>query len=149
LSVGITQDGIITEDERNCLKVFISDFIDKKTSTNIDFDEIAELKKEMTLPGICPLNPCIEFKEKLFCFTGISKQMKRKDFEKQIVSLGGLYNDNVIKETNYLIVGSNGNPCWAYSCYGRKVEKAIDMRKRSNEMLFCISCNTNPFHFLL
>jgi hypothetical protein len=36
---------------------------------------------------------------------------------------------NVNQKTNYLLVGSDGNPCWAFSCYGRKVEKAVEMRK--------------------
>ena len=34
-----------------------------------------------------------------------------------------------MKKTNYLIIGSEGNTCWAFSCYGRKVEKAMEMRK--------------------
>jgi SH3-like domain-containing protein len=27
------------------------------------------------------------------------------------------------------LIGDEGNPCWVFSCYGRKVEKAIQYRK--------------------
>ena len=30
---------------------------------------------------------------------------------------------------DYLIVGADGNPCWAFACYGRKIEKAMELRK--------------------
>lgn len=32
-------------------------------------------------------------------------------------------------------VGNNGNMCWAYSCYGRKVEKAIELRKKGDNIV--------------
>ena len=27
------------------------------------------------------------------------------------------------------MVGNSGNPCWAYACYGRKIEEAVTLRK--------------------
>lgn len=73
--------------------------------------------------------PEITFEEKTFCFTGESCKTTRLDIALKIQSVGGVYHDTVTRKTDYLLVGSNGNPCWAYSCYGRKVEKAIDLRK--------------------
>ena len=35
----------------------------------------------------------------------------------------------VSPKTDYLIVGNAGNPCWAFACYGRKIEDAIRLRK--------------------
>ena len=43
--------------------------------------------------------------------------------------------NSVSKKTNYLIVGDDGNPCWAYACYGRKVEKAINLRKEGAQII--------------
>jgi NAD-dependent DNA ligase len=129
LVIGITQDGIITEDERKILKRFIIEFTESKKMVNISTDEIEKLKKEVCLGGICTINPQIEFNDKAFCFTGISERVKRKDFEKYIIEKGGLYHDNVTNSTNFLIVGTKSNPCWAYSCYGRKVEQAMNLRK--------------------
>lgn len=28
-----------------------------------------------------------------------------------------------------------GNPCWAYACYGRKIEKAMELRKKGAQIL--------------
>lgn len=51
-------------------------------------------------------------------------------------------NNNVIQKTDFLIVGSDGDPCWAFSCYGRKVEKAVNLRKNG---LPIISLHENDF----
>lgn len=134
LIMGITEDGVITEQERNYLKLFLSDFVKEKDSKTINFDEINKLRNEITISGICTINPLIEFKDKQFCFTGISKNFKRKDLEEKINKLGGIYRDNITQKTDYLIIGEDSNPCWAYSCYGRKVEKAVNMRKEGSKI---------------
>ena len=43
--------------------------------------------------------------------------------------LGGQVRSGVSAKTDYLIVGNAGNQCWAYSCYGRKIEDAVQIRK--------------------
>ncbi len=134
LLIGITEDGIVTEKERNYLKLFLSEFVNKKNSTTINFDEIEELRNDITISGICTINPLIEFKDKQFCFTGISKSMKRKEIAEKIESLGGIYKDNITQKTDFLIIGDNSNPCWAFSCYGRKVETAVNMRKEGSKI---------------
>ena len=35
---------------------------------------------------------------------------------------------------DYLVIGANGNECWAYSAYGRKVEQAIELRKSGSRL---------------
>lgn len=137
LLIGITEDGIITNNEKDYLKLFLSEFVERKDNSNINFKEIDELRNSITISGVCTINPLIEFKDKQFCFTGISKKYKRKDIEQKIESLGGKYKDDITKNTDYLIVGEDSNPCWAYSCYGRKVEKAVNMR-RSGEKISII-----------
>lgn len=130
LLTSVLSDGIITDDERNILKVYFSEFIDKDSSIGIDFKEIDELKNDYTVEGICSVCPEVEFKDKTFCFTGASSKATRKDFESLITSLGGIFSNSVTKKTDYLIIGNSGNICWAYSCYGRKVEQAINQRKK-------------------
>ena len=46
-----------------------------------------------------------------------------------IASLGGTLRSSVFAKTDYLIVGNSGNPCWAYACYGRKIEEAVTLRR--------------------
>ena len=89
---------------------------------------------DVTISGICTVDPNINFTDKVFCFTGLSKRATRSDIEKQIKALGGVFSNNVTKSTDYLIVGDGGNPCWAFACYGRKVETAVGLRKQGHQI---------------
>ncbi len=130
LVTSITADGKIDEIERKTLKLFIADFVDVKNMVSIDPAELSKLKMETSVKGICALDPEIIFEDRLYCLTGVLTRSSRKEVATLIESKGGHYKDNVTDSTNYLIIGSNGNPCWAFSCYGRKVEKAVTMRKK-------------------
>ncbi len=57
--------------------------------------------------------------------------------------LGGEVTTSVTKQVRYLIIGTDGNPCWAYACYGRKVEKAVELRKQGIRILIIPE---NDFH---
>lgn len=125
----ILADGIVTDDERNILKAFFSEFIDTRDSYNLNEKELAELRERYSVSGVCAKDPSIIFDGNLFCFTGASARAKRNDIEALIYDRGGSCSGNVTKKTQYLIVGAEGNPCWAFSCYGRKIEKAVELRK--------------------
>ncbi|MDR2923454.1 MAG: BRCT domain-containing protein [Treponema sp.] len=128
LLYNVLEDGLVTDDEQKMLKVYFSQFADIKNMA-INTDELEILKHSITIPAICTMNPNITFKNKLFCVTGISSKGKRKEIVDKINSLGGSYNKNVIKGTDYLIIADNNNPCWVFSCYGRKIERAVEDRK--------------------
>lgn len=130
LLVSVKQDGIISEDEKNLLKAFFANFVDTRASYNIHEFEIKSLQSQYSISGICAVCPEIIFENKVFSFTGASTRATRSEIAKIIQSMGGIFNNNVTKNTNYLIVGGDGNPCWAFACYGRKVEKAIELRKK-------------------
>ena len=125
----ILQDGSMSIKEHNILKAFFSDFIDDDYSPSININELKSLKEEYSLVGICTVDPEITFDNSVFCFTGASSKTSRKAFAEKISSIGGKYKDNISPKTDYLIIGNEGNPCWAFSCYGRKVESAIKLRK--------------------
>ncbi|AQS59406.1 BRCT domain-containing protein [Desulforamulus ferrireducens] len=131
----VLKDGIIDDEEVKQIKVFFSQFINLDSSINIDREEIDQLKKEYLVQGICSITPEIIITNKVFCFTGMSSRASRKAIADTIQSLGGIYKDSVVKSTNYLIVGDNGNPCWCFSCYGRKVEKAMELRKKGHPIV--------------
>ena len=131
----VLADGIVSNEETLFLKAFFSDFINQNATKHIDWDEINKAKKELSLIGICVSCPDILIPEQLFCFTGKSSKTSRVGFTDVVTSLGGLFNNNVVENTSYLIIGNEGNPCWAFSCYGRKVEKAVAMRKSGHPIL--------------
>lgn len=123
-------DGRIDQSEREMLKAFLGTLIEFKDSRNLAEADFAKLREKYSIQGICAVCPEIEFSGKVFCFTGESYKGTRKEIVEVIVKLGGIVRGGVSKNTDYLIVGNAGNPCWAYSCYGRKIEEAINLRKK-------------------
>jgi NAD-dependent DNA ligase len=135
LVVSVLSDGIISDEEKQVLKLFFSEFVNLELSRNTSMANILTLKKELKISGICSVCPDLQMKNKLYCFTGISTRTTRKGFSNVINALGGTYNDRVTQDTDYLIIGADGNPCWAYSCYGRKVETAVSLRKKGLKIM--------------
>jgi len=130
LVLSIVSDGKIEEEERVVLKAYFSQFVQLQDS------ELQEqIKKEtadVNITGHCTSEPNVEFPGKTFCITGVLKRGNRETLQEQIRRLGGIPTESVTKKTDYLIVGDNGNPAWAFSCYGRKVEKAINLRREGH-----------------
>lgn len=135
LLVSILEDGIITEDERNTLKAFLSNFVDLQTSYNLNAPDFEDLRKKYSIEGICAICEHMDIEGTEICFTGQSTKASRNEIAKIITELGGIFKNNPTNKTKYLVVGNNGNPCWALSCYGRKVEDAIKRRKNGQQLL--------------
>ena len=131
----VLADQVVTEDERNTLKSFFYTFIDTKESYNVNEPDVKALQEQYTIGGICAVSPAVTIAGKTFCFTGTSARAKRKEIAAIIEEAGGIYQDTITKAVDYLIVGAEGNPCWAFSCYGRKVEKAIQLRKAGHPIV--------------
>jgi len=122
----VLQDGKIDENEHKILMEFFSEFILSDNHKVIQ-NPLVEIGGSIT--GLCAICPEIEFENKLFCFTGASRKYFRETLAQMVRKLGGEFNNRLSQMTDYLIIGDNGNPCWAFSCYGRKVEQAVQMRK--------------------
>lgn len=125
----VTEDGLITDDERNTLRAFFAEFIDTRDSYNLSELELGELREQYSVSGICARNPEITIPGNTFCFTGASMKATRDEFADIIRERHGIFSKSVTKKTRYLVVGVEGNPCWAFSCYGRKIEQAVELRK--------------------
>lgn len=141
LMLSIVSDGIIEEEEILILKAYLNQFV------NIENKEIAKQIDQETadinISGHCTSDPNIDFDGKTFCVTGVLKSGNRSELENLISDLGGISTKTVTKKTDYLIVGDNGNPAWAFACYGRKVEKALEMRKGGHQI-----CLVHEFDFM-
>lgn len=130
----ILADQFITEDERASLMAFLSNFIEFKDSHNLVEADYEKLRRRYTISGICAADPEIKIAGRTFCFTGESATSSREDFADIVNSLGGVFRTGVSRKTDYLVVGSLGNPCWAFSCYGRKVEAAMEIRRNGGKV---------------
>ncbi len=126
----VLEDKKITQCERDTLMVLFSDVIDFTSSYNLSEKEFARLREQYSLDGICAICPEITFQDKIFCFTGEFYRGKRAEIAQTVAQLGGIVRTSVSAKTDYLVVGNAGNPCWAYACYGRKIEQAVSLRKQ-------------------
>lgn len=132
LILSILSDGKIDEDEKLVLKAYINQFVNIE---NIEIEkQLNQETKNINISGHCTSDPKIELIGKTFCITGVLKSGDRTSLEKIISNLGGIPTKTLTKKTDYLIVGDNGNPTWAFACYGRKVEKALDLRKSGHKI---------------
>jgi NAD-dependent DNA ligase len=131
LIASVMADKKIDADEQKTLMNFFGEFVsmyDNKTIVN------PGIKEKSNIMGLCAIKPDINFNG-LFCLTGTSAKYSRSDFKKVIAELGGATTDSVTKNVNYLVVGAEGNPNWAFACYGRKVETAVTLRKNGHQIM--------------
>jgi NAD-dependent DNA ligase len=88
--------------------------------------ELGEATKSTSLP-LCSPPPAINYVGQNFCLTGTFAYGSRKDCEATIADRGGSLG-GVSKKTNYLIIGIYATDSWAHSSYGRKIERAAELR---------------------
>lgn len=133
LIISVLSDNIIDEEERTILMAYFNQFV------TIQDSEVKQTIKDKTvdvnISGLCTSEPDVTFEGKTFCITGVLQRGNRENLQRDIIKLGGIPTDTISKKTDYLIVGDNGNPAWAFSCYGRKVEKAINLRKDGHTIM--------------
>ncbi len=133
----VISDKVIDADEHKMLMSFLGEFASTLCSSFTTTNDKSDIV------GICAVCPEITFRESTFCLTGKSHKYDRVKFQNVISHLGGLTTESMSKHVNYLVVGSAGNPYWAYACYGRKVEKAVALKKHGYAIVIV---HENDFH---
>lgn len=88
--------------------------------------EVGEAMKATTLP-LCNPPPAIRFENMRFCLTGTFMFGRRQDCEAAIATKGGEAG-SLRRDTSYLVIGEYATDAWIHSTYGRKIEKAVEMR---------------------
>jgi hypothetical protein len=79
--------------------------------------------------GVCAAGMEVALRGKRFVVTGASARASRSEFEASLRAAGAVVVGAVDAHVDYLVVGAEGNPCWHFACYGRKVERAIELRR--------------------
>lgn len=132
LVTNVLSDKKIDAQEHQLLNRFFSEFVallDGRTIVS------APLSDGDSIVGLCAVCPDISFAGNKFCFTGASSRYTRSELVETVSRLGGEVVPSPSGKVNYLVIGADGNPCWAYACYGRKVEKAVALRKAGVRIL--------------
>ena len=86
-----------------------------------------------TLPVDDPAPP-LEWNESVFVMTGRFAYGTRAACEQEIVSRGGQLAANVTKRTTYLVLGTFGSDDWSHSSFGRKLERACELKSAGGEI---------------
>jgi hypothetical protein len=128
----ILADGRIDDDEHRLIHGFFTEFIALFDDRTIVSPSVLERDG---LAGLCMVCPEISFAQSRFCFTGESSKHSRSELAEIVQELSGTVLSAVSGRLNYLVIGAEGNPCWAYACYGRKVEKAVELRKQGKRIV--------------
>ncbi len=73
--------------------------------------------------------PALVFSGAAFCVTGKFAFGTRAKVHAAITGLGGVASDRVTTDTNYLVIGAFASSEWAHTSYGRKIERAVELRR--------------------
>jgi hypothetical protein len=126
----VMKDGVVDDQEHEALMQFFGEF-----AAATGRKAIGALDRECTVSGVCAYAPEIVIEGRMFCFTGASERANRDGLATIVETRGGRFHKNLRNDTDFLIVGAKGNPCWAYACYGRKVEDAVERRRAGQRLL--------------
>lgn len=118
------KDGILDDEEQKELMDVMKELTGGDAPCECD-EQVESMSS--TLP-LCHPAPSIVIEGSSFVFTGIFTTGPRKHLQELIIELGGIVHDGVKKDTDYLVIGDIGSQDWVHSSFGRKIEKAIELR---------------------
>lgn len=124
----IMENGRAGDDELLMLKAIFLQYANIRVET-VRASLVEEVGHTYQIKGFCAVAPEVVFEGRRFCFTGESGRATRSQLQSYISQMGGIPQNNVTKDLDFLIVGDAGSEAWAFSCYGRKVEKALEYRQ--------------------
>ena len=130
----VLKDGVNTENEREELILLLSNLIDYDESLNLSKTDFEEIRKKHSTSGICEACQDLIINGHSFCFTGEFDRYDRPYAMAMVEKLGGVNKEKVSSRCQYLVVGNQSSPAWAYSCYGRKIERALQLKKEGKEI---------------
>lgn len=128
------KDGILDEEEQKELMVIMSEL----TGGDLIVED-KEIESMSSILPLCKPAPSITIKGSSFVFTGIFTTGPRKQLSELVIELGGIIHDGIKKDTDYLVIGDIGSQDWAHSSFGRKIEKAIELRDQKKTGIFIVS----------
>lgn len=121
----ILSDGIVTADELTHLK----DMLEKITGGG--FQEHGTITGIVTRAWELEIEApaSVEFSGQVFVMTGAFLFGTRKHCQAEVTLRGGEVAENITKKTRYVVVGSEASRDWINSSHGRKLERAMELRR--------------------
>ena len=102
--------------------------------------ELGEMIKSTKLPLTEP-KPEIIFQGHCFCFTGTFVFGKRTECEQETEKRGGIISKTIKNNLDYLVIGIDATDSWVHSTFGLKIEKALELNKKSADIKIISEAN--------
>jgi hypothetical protein len=109
-----------------------------RKSFNEFFEPLRKLNKKSseelkirTVNEVCEHFIRLKFNQKTFSIVGCLGRVEKNRVILKITELGGIYEEEVTKETNYIVCGENNSELWEYSYIGRKIIKGLENIKKN------------------
>jgi NAD-dependent DNA ligase len=115
-------DGAIDEIERRELHNLLEQLIGGTASILLGFDGATTLPLDEPPPLVC-YGP-----DEVFVFTGRFAYGPRKVCEQEVSARGSRCEPDVTRRTSFLVIGTFGSRDWIHSSYGRKIQRAVQLR---------------------
>ena len=114
------EDGVLDPDEAEELLSLLQKFVNGNY-------EIGEVAKSSALP-LCEPAPQIRMIDALFTITGTCAFGPRTALVEKIEENGGRFVNRVNQSVDYVIIGTYVTGAWKHETFGRKIEKAMELR---------------------
>ncbi|SDF69151.1 hypothetical protein SAMN05216571_101234 [Onishia taeanensis] len=129
------EDGVLDQDES-------AELLQMLQALTGEDGKIHHYKRPSDLPLDNPL-PDISIADRGFVFTGVMAYGPRKECQQLVADLGGFSKGGPSKKVNYLVIGTIANEHWLYSSYGRKIQRAVELRDQGHNIAI-----VNEDHFM-
>lgn len=128
----VLKDGVIDQQEHAMLVQWFSSFLKTKDRNILENPDGFSM-------GVLAQNVDIKIPGKSFCITGGSPRLKRQELHDILTDLGATIKEGVSMDLDYLVYCQKGSKCYAYECYGRKIEAAMEYRRGGKSDVVIIS----------
>ena len=119
----ILEDGIITEEEREDLMTTVHQI----TGTEATVEDVSyEVSTEVWEDEV----ENVELAGSVFCLSGEFVSGDRNTVDTSLRLRGAHTSPNVNKDVNYLVIGTLASRDWLYTSHGRKIEKALLLKRK-------------------
>lgn len=116
-------DGRIDEAERRELQELLAALVGGTASLLLGYEGATTLPLDTPPPLIC-WGP-----DEVYVFTGRFAYGTRADCQREATQRGSTCERNITRRTSFLVIGTFGSEDWAHSSYGRKIQRAVDLRE--------------------
>lgn len=118
----VLADGVVTAEEADDLRDTLQQIVSGVASEGIASGMAATLPIQKV--------HSILFEQSVFCFTGKFLYGSRRKVHRATEALGGICLDNVTTKLDYVVIGALASRDWAHTSFGRKIQRAVELRDK-------------------